>query len=126
MRVRVLGENASQRGLADVVGALRSELLKMSGDFVTIVREQHFNVRLEELLNALPVIGNEACAGAGRFEDACGWRKAEARHAFAVHVQDGGGGAVKGIMIARVDVPDVIYVWRERLVLPAIAAEEEF
>src|SRR3954469_19821061 len=68
MRVRVLCENAFQRGIADAARAIGVERAHDLRDFGAVVRDEHFFVRFEKEIDAVPRVGDEARTGAGGFE----------------------------------------------------------
>src|SRR3954451_18445792 len=125
MRVRVLREDAFQRGAADAARAIGVERAHELRDFGAIARYEHFFVRLEKEIDAFPRIGDEARAGAGRFENARGGRPAVRGHALAADVQHRARRAVERVVIAGEDVADVRDRGRHRLVVPSRAAEEK-
>ena len=73
----------------------------------------------------LPCVGDEAAPGTRRLEHPSRRREPDVGHGIARDVQDGERARVEGVVLARVDVPDVPHVRRHRLVLPAVAADEE-
>ena len=97
----------------------------MRGDGGAVLRHQHLGARLQELLDALPGVGDLTGPGAGGLEEARGGRPAVAHHAVAVDVQHRHGRAVQRVVVGGVDVSDVRDVRRHRLVVPAVAAEQE-
>ena len=76
-------------------------------DLVAVARDQHLPPGLEEQLDALPGVGDEAGAGAGRLEDPRGRREAVAGHAVAADVEHRRGRAVEGVVVARVDMAEI-------------------
>src|SRR5947209_15215312 len=125
MRVRVLRENALQRGVADAARAIGVERTHELRDFGAVARDEHFFVRFEKKIDAFPGVGDQARAGAGGFENARGWRPAVRRHAFAADVEHRARRAVERVVIAGENVAEVCHGFRHRLVVPAGTAEEE-
>src|SRR5690348_8091500 len=70
MRIRMLRENPAPRGLSDASRAIGCETLQMSGDFRAVARDQNLAIRFEEALDTLPIVGDDASARAGGFENA--------------------------------------------------------
>ena len=95
------------------------------GDVGAVAGDEHLLVRREEQLDALPGVGDQAGAGAGRLEHPGRRREADVGHGVAGDVQDRERARVEGVVLARVDVADVPHVRRHRLVFPAVAADEE-
>lgn len=83
MRIGMLGENAAERPLADLPGAGSRQLLHQFGDVPAVSGDQHFFSGLQEELDALPVVGDQAGAGARGLEDAGCRREAVFGHAGA-------------------------------------------
>src|SRR4051794_5467038 len=125
MRIRVLREDALQRGGSDASRAIRVQRADELRDFRAVARDEHFFVRFEKELDPFPRIGDQARAGAGGFEDARGGRPAVRGHALAADVEHRARRAVERVVIASEDVADVRNRRRHRLVVPSGAAEEE-
>src|SRR2546430_180505 len=103
MRVRVLGECALVRSLANFARAFLRERGELRGDFLATVGDEQLRARLEKFLDPGPRIGDETSGGAGGLEDARRRREAVAGHALAADVQDRARRAVEGVVIGGVD-----------------------
>src|SRR3954462_1462084 len=90
---------------------------------MTVRGNQHLASRLQEQIDALPRVGDDARASTGGFEHARRWRESVAHHAVSVHVEHRQWRAIERIVIARVEMPHVADVWRKRLVVPAVACK---
>src|SRR5688500_12022750 len=86
VRVGVLREHALEGGAADRRGALGRETREDVRDLEAVPRDEDLALRLEEGLDSLPRVGDEAGARARRLEHARRGREAVARHAVAAHV----------------------------------------
>ncbi|EGE59438.1 hypothetical protein RHECNPAF_2190032 [Rhizobium etli CNPAF512] len=124
--VCVLGQHAPARPLSDFLGAAARQTSHQGSHILAIARNENLLVGLKEQVDALPVIGNEAGAGAGRLEDPRRGRKSGLRHAGTRYVENRHGSDVEGVVVARRHVADVVDIRRHRLVLPAGATEQEF
>ena len=126
VRVCVLRQHAPAGRLADLraraPASSRSRCAATSSPFGATSTSR---AGLEEQLDALPRVGDEAGARAGGLEHARRRREAVAGHALAVDVQHGARRAVEGVVVAREHVARVAHVRRHRLVVPAAAAEQE-
>src|SRR3954447_3570200 len=125
MRVRVLREDALQRGVADAARAIGVERAHELPDFGAVARDEHFFARLEKEIDPFPRVGDEARAGAGGFEDARGGGPAVRRPAVAADVEYRARRAVERVVIAGEHVADVVDGPRHPLVFPAGAAEKK-
>src|SRR5690606_14333674 len=94
-------------------------------DLLPVLGDEDFFARLEEELEPEPLVGDEAGPGAGGLEDAGGGAEAGAGHGVARDVEHGPGRAVQRVVVSGVDVPEVRDVRGHRLVVPAVAADEE-
>src|SRR5205823_9116733 len=75
--------------------------------------------------DAVPRIGDEAGAGAGYIKNpGCG-PVSVTRHAVAADIQYSACRCVEGVVITRIDMTEIGDVERQRLVRPAIAAEDK-
>src|SRR5947209_531505 len=106
MRVRVLREDALQRGGADAARAIGGERSHELRHFGAAARDQHFSVGFEKEIDPFPRVGAEARARAGGFENAGGGRPAVRRHAIAADVEHRARRAVERVVIAGEDVAD--------------------
>ena len=107
--VGVLGEDPRRRRLRRWRRARSGvSAARCAGDLVAVAGDEDLAAGLEEQLDALPGVGDQAGAGAGGLEDAGGRREAVAGHALAADVQHGPRRAVEGVVVARVDVADVV------------------
>src|SRR3954451_13768692 len=73
----------------------------------------------------MPLIGYQTSASPSRFENAGGRTEAVTGHALPADVQDGARRAVEGVVVACVDVSQVLHIRRHCFILPAIAAEQK-
>src|SRR5204862_6828709 len=125
MVVRVLGDDAPIRGAPDRGRALGREIVHDLRDFVSVVRDEHLVIGIEELFDAFPGVGDDARRRARGFEDARRRGESVTGHALARDVEHRARRAVERVVSAGEDVADVLHVTWLRLVVPSGAAEEE-
>src|SRR4051812_12036395 len=97
----------------------------MLDDGIAVTRHEDFFARREKLVDAKPLVSDQARRRAGRFKHARRRRKSKARHAVAIDVERYLTGAEERVVIARTDMAGAAHVRRHRLVLPSRAAEQE-
>src|SRR6266508_1969252 len=79
----------------------------------------------KEAFDAFPGISDQTGPDASSLEDPCGRRKTVACHAGAVDIQNHSRGAVEGIMIVRIYMPDIRDIRRHGAAVPAISSQQE-
>src|SRR4051812_13773076 len=82
-------------------------------DLITVRGYQHFALWFQECVDPLPLIGNQASAGTGSFEDACRRRKAVFGHAVPIDVQRRKTGRIESIVMGRSDMAGFSHVLRD-------------
>src|SRR5690606_14511775 len=88
------------RTVADDRGALGRQVPQLVDDLVARVGEQDLDARLEEVLDTLPRVADDARTRAGRLEHPGRRRITVADHAAAVDVEGRQRGAVERVVIA--------------------------
>jgi Luciferase-like monooxygenase len=88
LRVGMPAQHRLPRRLAQPARPLGRKSFEQLDHGGAVVRDQDLLVRLEECLDPRPAVGDQAGAGAGRLEQAGGWREAESRHARPIDVED--------------------------------------
>ncbi len=87
MRIGMLGENAAERSRSPISRAPAArQLLHQFGDVAAVSGDQHFFSGFQEELDALPVVGDQAGAGARGLEDAGCRREAVFGHCWRVEI----------------------------------------
>src|SRR4051794_38150770 len=104
MAISVMRKDTRARGSRDRAGARFSEASENRSDFAAICGDKHFGIRFEEFFDAIPLVGDQAGAGAGGLEDARRWREAVARHAVAINVERREPGAEESVVRRRADM----------------------
>src|SRR5690348_10360605 len=97
----------------------------MRGDFIAISRDKYFPFGLKEKLDAVPRIRDDTRGSPGGFEDARCRTEARRGHAVSADIEHGPGRRVERIVIARVNMAEIVDIRRQALIGPAVAAEQE-
>src|SRR5690606_39044050 len=123
--VGVLGPCAGERGAPDLSRTVESERLEMSGDVLAITSDQNFLPRLKEQLYAFPGVRNDAGACASGLEHAGCRRKSHGGHAVPRDIQHGERRRIECVVVAAIDVPEMMDIRRELMPLPTVASDEK-
>ncbi len=121
----MLGQDPRPRRLADGPGALRRERRDVVGHVLAVAGDQHLLVRLQEQLDPLPGVGDQAAARPRRLEHPRRRREADRRHGVAGDVENRERAGVEGVVLARIDVAQMADVGRHGLGLPAVPPDQE-
>jgi len=96
------------------------------GYLFSIPSDKTLSTGFQEILNSLPGIAYQASAGSGYFEHSSCGRIPKLHHALSCNVEDGSRGAVKGIVILAVDMPETDKIWEFRdSILPTATPQSE-
>jgi hypothetical protein len=123
--IRVPGKNSPPRGAADFPGSLRGEIPQEFGYFTAVTRYQNFFSGLEKAFDPLPSVADDACPGAGGFEDARGGAEPISGHALAIDVENGSRRAIERVVIGRINMPHPTRVRWHWTRVPPVASNHE-
>src|SRR4029453_2117348 len=117
---------ALPRRLSNQTGLVRRESAQMLDHLVAIVDSETLMPRVEKQLQTFPGIRNQTGSGPRCLKDARRWRKTIARHALTIDFQDAQRCAIKGIVVAGIDVAKIGHVRQLGYMLfPATTAKEK-
>ena len=125
LRVRMFGQCARQHRIANRARLRRGRAAQIADDLLRALRHQNLPPRFKELLDAAPLVGDQAGRRARRFKDARRRREADIGHRVAIDVQRHSRRGVDAIVRAGADVSDPAHVRRQRLAAPAFAAQNK-
>src|SRR3954453_9856661 len=108
LRVGVMSENAPAGAARNFPRARRGQSIEMHCNLLPVCRDQHFTIRLEKKIDALPAVGDQACASPYSLKHPSGWREPVAGHALAVDVQGREAGAEERVVIVSADVANAL------------------
>src|SRR3954465_12359611 len=108
-----MAQNALTSARCDGLSPVGPQRGKMLCDLRPTRGHQHLAIWFEKMINAVPLVGDQAGSGTNGFEHACWRREAVAGHAVAIDVQRGQTGAEERVVVACSDMPDLMQIgWR--------------
>src|SRR3954453_426544 len=120
-----MAQNARTSARRDRLSTVGAQSGKMLCDLRPARGHQHLAIWLEKMIDAVPLVGDQAGAGTDGFEHARWRREAVARHAVAIDVQRSETGAEKRVVVAGPDMPDLVQIgWRVFRVPPRSTKHE--
>src|SRR3954453_16833052 len=103
-----MAQNARTSARRDRLSTVGAQSGKMLCDLRPARGHQHLAIWLEKMIDAVPLVGDQAGAGTDGLEPAL-WRgEGLARHAVANYVQRSETGAEKRVVVAGTDMPDLV------------------
>src|SRR3954466_8519224 len=105
-----MAQNARTSARCDRLSPVGAQCGKMLCDLRPARGHQHLAIWLEKMIDAVPLVGDQAGAGTNSFEHACWGGKAVACHAVAIDVQRGQTGAEERVVVACSDMPDLMQI----------------
>src|SRR5581483_4843293 len=123
--VGVMGKDAGLSATGNGAGAAGIKPIEMIRHLASVSRDQHLGARLQEMINAVPGVGDEASAGPDRLEHAGRRREAVSCHAVAIDIEGCESGGEESVVLAGSDMARSADVGWHVLRFPTRAAENE-